>query len=367
MAKRSKKKRAHRTPVGDVPGTLIASPSSHPTEVNLVSYTENSLREESFHAVKDADLFPQGGTLWLDIEGLADTETIARIGLHFGIHSLAMEDVLYNHQPKAEDFGAHLQILFPTLADPQPTTELVSMFIGKNFVLTFQAGLPQDPFTPVRERLRQARGQIRTRGSDYLAYALIDSAIDAYFPLVDTWSDQLARIELTVMTHPTTELWDEICDVRTKVLSLRRTLRRFREAIVAILSYESSLIALAHRPYFNDLQDHLIELTEELDELRETTGELMGTFHARQAQRTNDIMQVLTIISTIFIPLSFVAGVYGMNFDRASRYNMPELGWAYGYPFALALMAAIGGAFLFYFWKKGWLGRKGLTSNSQRS
>ncbi len=358
MSRKKRAKKAHRAPVGEVPGTLVAAPFSTPTEVRLIRYKGASFREETLDPIKPSDLVTADDILWVDVDGLADAEAVAKIGDQFAIHRLAMEDVLYSHQPKADDFGSHLQVCFPTLADETAETEPISMFVGSNYVLTFQAGIPGDPFEPVRTRLRESRGQIRERSSDYLAYALLDSTIDAYFPLVDSWSDKLVEFEETVMTHPTPELWSKICGLRAQVLSLRRILRHFREAIAILVSYEGPLISLENRPFYSDLHDHLMELVDALDELRETTGELMQTFHARQSQRTNDIMQVLTIISTIFIPLSFIAGVYGMNFDRNSRYNMPELGWTYGYPFALGLMSIIGLAFVVFFWRKGWLGSK---------
>lgn len=323
----------------------------------MIRYKGASFREECLQPVRPEDITCADDILWIDVDGLADVEAVSKIGEQFAIHRLAMEDVLYSHQPKADDFGSHLQICFPTLADQSAATESISMFVGAKFVLTFQAGIPGDPFEPVRTRLRESRGQIRERGSDYLAYALLDATIDAYFPLVDSWSDHLVELEATVMENPTPELWSEICGLRAKVLSLRRTLRHFREALSILVSYDGPLIQPDNRPFYSDLHDHLMELVDALDELRESTGELMATFHARQSQRTNDIMQVLTIISTIFIPLSFIAGVYGMNFDRGFPYNMPELGWTYGYPFALSLMAMIGLAFVAYFRRKGWLGR----------
>ena len=366
VSRKKRSNKTHRAAVGEVPGTLVAAPFSTPTEVRLIRYHGSSFREDTLDPVRPSELVSHSGDiLWVDVDGLADTEAVAKIGEHFAIHHLAMEDVLYSHQSKAYDFGSHLQICFPTLAESEiapksqsAATEAISMFVGANFVLTFQAGIPGDPFEPVRVRLRQSRGQIRERSSDYLAYALLDATIDAYFPLVDAWSDQLVGLEERVMSHPTAELWNQICTLRAQVLTLRRTLRHFREAIAILVRYEGPLIAPDNRPFFSDLHDHLMELVDALDELRETTGELMQTFHARQSQRTNDIMQVLTIISTIFIPLSFIAGVYGMNFDRSSRYNMPELGWVYGYPFALGLMGIIGVGFLNYFWRKGWIGSR---------
>lgn len=356
MSRRKRKKLSHRQTVGAVPGTLVASPLSSPTEVRLIRYHRAEFRESCPQPLNPDDLRPGDEVMWVDVDGLADVDLVQKLGDHFSIHRLAMEDVLYSHQSKADDFGTHLQICFATLADDNANTEPISMFVGERFVLTFQAGIPGDPFEPVRLRLREARGTIRERGADYLAYALLDATIDAYFPLVDGWSDTLGSYEEQVMDRPTPELWTGICSLRTSVLTLRRTLRHFREAIAILLSYEGPLIQAETRPFYRDLHSHLMELVEALDELRETSAELMATFHARQSQKTNDIMQLLTIISTIFIPLTFVAGIYGMNFNpESSPFNMPELNWYFGYPLCLTVMLAITGIELLYFWKRGWI------------
>jgi magnesium transporter len=342
--------------VGDVPGTLVPDPFSSPTEVRVVRYGKQDFEETSPNPLDFQALKPKDGVLWLDVDGLADTDLVQKLGEHFQIHRLALEDVLYSHQPKSDDFGTHLQVCFTALGEEVDATEAISMFVGSNFVLTFQAGMPGDPFEPVRSRLRSGRGLIRERGADYLAYTLLDATIDAYFPLVDSWANQLSGFEELVMERPTTALWNRICAYRGNVLELRRSLRHFREAIATLLSYEGNLIHADTRPYYRDLHTHLLELVDALDGLRETTGELMSSFHARQSQKTNDIMQMLTIISTIFIPLTFIAGIYGMNFStEKSPFNMPELGWRYGYPLCLTLMLGITTVQLWFFWKRGWI------------
>jgi magnesium transporter len=174
--------------------------------------------------------------------------------------------------------------------------------------------------------------------------------------LIDTWTDHLTGMEELVLRRPNEELWTRMCGLRGNVMALQRTLRHFRESVAQLLVYEGPLVAKDNQPYYRDLHDHLLELVDALEGLREITGELMQTFHARQSQKTNDIMQVLTIITTIFVPLTFVAGIYGMNFDtEASVLNMPELKWAFGYPACLMLMVLIALAELWFFWKRGWI------------
>ncbi len=339
-----------------MPGTLVAPPSSTPSVVDLIRYSGQKFSESHPSPDELKRLEPGEDVLWINVEGLADVELVADLGERFQIHRLAMEDVLYSHQSRAKDFEGHLHISFPAIEEDGETTEQVSMFVGKQFVLTFQEGRPGDPFETVRHRLRDAHGQIRERGPDYLAYALLDATIDTYFPIVDHWGDLLGNLEAEVLENPHSDLWEQICALRRKALSLRRPLRHFREAVARLLNYDGPLIQKETLPFLRDLHEHLHELLESLELFRETTSELMSTYHARLSQKTNEVMQILTIIATIFIPLSFVAGVYGMNFDRSSPYNMPELGWKYGYLFALAVMASMGIGFLFYFRRKGWLG-----------
>lgn len=370
MARKKRKSGAHRPAPGATPGTLVADPFSSPTEVRVIRYHGGEFREDCPHPLDFAQLQLSNDILWVDVDGLSDTNLVQKLGEHFGLHRLALEDVLYSHSAKTEDFGTHLQVTYPALADDTAATEQISMFVGTHFLLTFQAEVPGDPFEPVRVRLREARGWIRDRRPDYLAYALLDAAIDGYFPLVDKWTDRITLMEEQVMLRPNEELWVQICGLRSNVMSLQRTLRSFREAIAALLVYDGPLIAKDNAPYYRDLHDHLLELVDALEGLREITGELMGTFHARQSQKTNDIMQVLTIITTIFVPLTFVAGIYGMNFNPdASGMNMPELNWRWGYPFCLAIMVAIAIVELWFFWRKGWIfqpkGLGDLTGTSQ--
>ena len=339
-----------------MPGTLVAAPTSTPSEVELIRFAGQNFSERSPSPEELKVLQPGDDVLWVNVEGLANVELLAGLGERFAIHRLAMEDVLYSHHTRAKDFEGHLHISFPAIEDDGETTEQISMFLGRQFVLTFQEGRPGDPFETVRHRLRDARGQIRERGADYLAYALLDTTIDSYFPIVDAWADQLAALETEVLENPHADLWEQICALRRKAFSLRRPLRHFREAVARLLNYDGPLIHKETQPFLRDLHEHLHELLESLEVFRETTTELMSTYHARLSQKTNDVMQTLTIIATIFIPLSFVAGVYGMNFDRSSPYNMPELGWKYGYLFALGVMATMGVGFLAYFHRKGWLG-----------
>ncbi|MGE0492384.1 MAG: magnesium/cobalt transporter CorA [Vulcanimicrobiota bacterium] len=355
MARKRRRRKMHRQPAGEAPGLLIASPEATATKLHYLSYGPDHFAEQTPGSVEDVPATE--GILWFNVEGLADTQVIELVGQRFGLHRLALEDVLYSHQPKAESFGEHLLISLPMLHSETVEIEQMCLFFGRDFVLSFQEGVPGDCLEPVRRRLRESKGQIRSRGADYLAYAVLDAVIDAYFPLVDRWGHTLSSLEEKILENPSVEVISSIRHLRRQVADLRRTLRQLRDGVGRLLAEAGELIHRDTLPFFRDCHEHVAELLDILERHRETTTELLEAYHSRLSQRSNEIMQTLTVIATIFIPLSFIAGVYGMNFDpKVSPYNMPELGWAYGYPFALGLMLTVALGFVVYFYRKGWLG-----------
>lgn len=235
-------------------------------------------------------------------------------------------------------------------------TEQIAFVLGPGFVISFQEGLPGDCFQMVRERLRTKAGRMRTLGADYLLYALIDSVIDSYFPTLERIGNTLDEHDDLVIDPQSHHVIAEIHLVRRKLQELRRTIWSLREAVQSVLSQSDKHITDNTLLFFRDCQDHTVQLIDVLESFRELCADLRDTYFAAMGQRTNDVMRVLTIIATIFIPLSFIAGVYGMNFDSSSSpWNMPELHWYWGYPFALSLMVGVAGALLGLFWKRGWI------------
>jgi magnesium transporter len=359
------KRRIHRkrASVGAPPGTLVADPGSAPTTISIFGYDAKDLVEQ--HAANVVEL----GTAvrsheitWINVNGLGDIPLIEAVGKLFGLHRLALEDVVNVHQrPKVEEFDDHLFIVTRMLPNPMASeTEQVSMFLGKGYVLTFQEK-PGDVFEPIRQRLRRHKGQIRDLGADYLAYTLLDAVIDGYFPALERRGEDIEHLEDLVVTRPQQNLVSIIHETKRDLLELRRAVWPQREMLNALIRQEDTFINGKTKIYLRDCYDHTIQLIDIIETYREICSGLVEIYLSSLSNRMNEIMKVLTIMATIFIPLSFIAGFYGMNFDpKASTWNMPELGWKFGYPYAIGLMVVVAAGLLFSFWRRGWIG----TSNS---
>lgn len=354
-----------RTPVGAAPGTLIQDPNAAAPVIRLIAYGPDELEEHEVGSV--ADLKPLLGVRpvqWINIDGLADLQLIRDFGELFNLHHLALEDVVNVHQrPKVEEYEDHAFIVTRIIHPAAPVAgEQVSMFLGKGFLLTFQEK-SGDCFDPVRERIRKRRGQICERAADYLAYALLDAMIDGYFPVLEEYGERLEDVESRLMSAATEHQVKEIHALKRDLLTLRRTIWPQRE-MVSVLARESTpYISDKTRVYLRDCYDHTIQLLDLLEMYRDIASGLIDIYLSSISARMNEIMKVLTIIATIFIPLGFIASLYGMNFDRRSPLNMPELGWRFGYPFALTLMVVTAGFLLWYFYRKRWI-RSGSTTGS---
>jgi magnesium transporter len=350
----------HYSPPGASPGTLRPPPDAlQAVRITAIHYTPEHYQEES---ITDVTAFlqsiPPTGVLWLNVYGLGDVSVLEQLGTHFGLHPLCLEDVMNVPQrPKLEDYDDYEFLIF-RMAIPQEelgSTEQVSLFLGPSYVITFQER-HGDAFEPVRQRLRQKRGKIRYSGADYLAYALLDAAIDGFFPLLEEIGDRLAGLEEAVLMMPTRQTLEEIYRVRRSLTGLRRALWPAREAVNAFARGESKLVTEQTTLFLRDCYDHVLQVLDVLESYRDLASGLMDTYLSSQSHRMNEVMKVLTIIATIFIPLTFVAGIYGMNFNPAkSPWNMPELNWYWGYPFSLLLMAGLALLLLAFFRRKGWL------------
>jgi magnesium transporter len=329
------------------------------TVLRAMLYGDDGLEEVAACEAADlAGLRARSRRLWLDVSGLADHATIDAIGHQFGLHPLALEDVVHVRQrAKVEEFPEHLFVVVRIVDSPETMRlEQLSMFIGADFLITFQehAG---DFFDGVRARLRQGRGRVRAAGPDYLAHALLDAAIDGFFPVLEALGERIETLEDAVIGDPQPEQVDELHQVKRELLDLRRALWPARDMVNTLIRNDSPLITDATRLYLRDCHDHTLQLIDIVETYRELASGLLDVYLSSLSARLNEVMKLLTIISTIFIPLGFIAGVYGMNFDPgASAWNMPELAWAYGYPFALALMLGVAAVLLGYFRRRGWLG-----------
>ena len=357
-----------RSEPGASPGTLIAPREAEAPLIDVFSFNKNTCVEHtdvSIDAIKA--IRSQRGITWVNLTGLGDADLIVDIAEIFGLHVLALEDVLNVHQrPKVEEFEDHLFIVVRMIAAPGSTeTEQVSIFLGQNFVISIQetAG---DCFDPVRARIRKAGGRLRNSGADYLAYALIDAIIDGYFPILEGLGEELERLEDAIVANPQPALVGALHDMKRLFLSLRRAVWPHRELLSTLAREEHVLLDRETRLYFRDCYDHTIQLMDIVETYREIASGLMDVHISSVSARLNEIMKVLTIIATVFMPLGFIASLYGMNFDRsASGWNMPELGWRLGYPFALMLMGGCAAGLLVYFWRSGWLGDKNRRSRGK--
>ncbi len=347
-----------RSAPGTTPGQVVSPPSAIQSTVRVIAYGPTEIVE-----IKDADLdeirecrgkYP---VVWIDLTGLGDTNLVIGVGKIFGLHRLALEDVVNVHQrPKVEEYSDHLFLIARMLhSEERIDTEQVALFLGEGYLITFQER-SGDCFGPVRDRIRQAKGRIRGAGPDYLCYALIDAIIDVYFPALERYGETLEELEDKVIEQPDARHVGELHDLKRDLLMLRRSVWPHREMINSLIRDEHPLIAADTRPFLRDCYDHTIQLMDIVETYREIASGLLDVYISSVSAKLNEIMKVLTIIATIFMPLSFIASLYGMNFDRGvSSWNMPELGWRLGYPFALFLMLVSVGGLLWFFQRKGWL------------
>ena len=343
------------TPPGAAPGSVVVKPEEPKPVISVMAFSDGELVDKTVDSLVGLNELTEAYKVtWINVDGLGDAAVIRQLGEMFGLHMLALEDVVNVHQrPKVEDYGDHLFIVARMVdVGERLQTEQICFFVGKTFVLTFQEGIPGDCLDPVRERIRKSIGHIRHRGTDYLVYALLDSIIDHYFPVVESYGERLDALdELLIDTRGDASI-ASINTFRSELLMLHRAIRPQREAINQLLRDSHALISDETRIYLRDCYDHTIQLGEAIDTYRETCSDLRDFHLAAISNQTNDVMKMLTIIATIFIPLSFIAGLYGMNFDQ-----MPELHWRYGYHFTLGLMASVAAGLLLWFNHKGWFRR----------
>ena len=342
---------------GSEPGTLSIEPDAHPSRIVLIDYSPD-------HAVRKSDLTPNGllqylGTntvSWMDIQGLGSEEVLKQVGEIFKLHPLLLEDVVNVPQrAKIEDYHDHVMVLAhrvrPNREEDGFESEQVSFVLGKQYLLTFQEADMTDRFDPVRDRIRTNQGKVCHRGADYLFYLLIDMLIDEYFPLLEDYEERIEALEDTIIHNPSGELMEEIYHIRRELLALRRLIWPLRHVMNVLLrDTTNTLVASDVRIYFRDCYDHIIQVLDIIEAYRELAASLMEVYMTSMSNKMNEVMKFLTVISTIFIPLTFIAGVYGMNFK-----HMPELDSRWGYWITWGIMLFIAGGSLFFFWRRGWL------------
>lgn len=357
-----RKRKFAQNNVGSAPGTIIKSPDAEPTVVRGWPFeggSEDAVTITDVDSIKSLQSGKIDGGLWIDVRGLADTKFIAEIGEAFGLHPLVIEDVANIAQrPKAEvhDDDYIVIVLREPCGGPPFDSEQVAIVIGPDFVLTFQERA-SDIFDPVRKRLIEGSRPMRELGAPYLGYALIDSVVDSYFPILEGYGELSETLEQTVIEEPDPGRITEIHLLKRELQAMRRALWSQREAIATLKRADTKLIPDALKIYLRDCSDHSFQLLDMVEVYREISQGLVDLHLSAISNRMNEIMKVLTIISMIFLPMSFLTGFYGMNFVTTSPYNLPELKWKFGYFWALGLMLTSAGGMLYYFWRKGWIGK----------
>jgi len=354
--KKALRKRSQKT--GLPPGSLvhIGRQRMEKTKITVIDYDETQFVEQDFSAIEACFPFKDRSTVtWINIDGIQQTDILEKIGSCFSLHPLVMEDILNTEQrPKIENYGEYLYLVLKMLyyddAANIVSTEQISLIVGQNYVISFQEGIEGDVFGHVRERLRNEKGRARKLGADYLAYSLVDAIVDNYFAIIEKLGENIEVIEEKLVTNPTTQTLHEIHNLKREMIYLRKAVWPLREVISSLERGETPLIHDATRLYLRDVYDHTIQVIDTTETYRDMVSGMLDIYLSSISNRLNAVMKVLTIIATIFMPLTFIAGVYGMNFK-----HMPELEWRYGYFLIWGVMILIGVFMLIYFRKKKWL------------
>jgi magnesium transporter len=340
------------------PGSIIHVGDDRVEDVTItiLDYNTDKLTETTITDMAELELAKRPDAVtWINVSGIHDADTIRGFGDRFQIHPLALEDIVNTAQrPKVEDFDDYLLVVlkmfYPSDDRSSVISEQVSLIIGPHFVLSFQE-VVGDIFDPIRERIRQGKGQLRRRGSDYLAYTLIDAVVDGYFAVLESLGEQVEQLEADLLDSPSTATMQRIHAMRREIILLRKSVWPLREIISTLERDELPLIRKETVRYLRDVYDHTIQVIDTVESFRDIVSGMLDTYLSSMSNKMNEIMKVLTSIATIFIPLTFVAGIYGMNFER-----MPELRWSWAYPLGFWIVILIvGSGMALYFRRKTWL------------
>jgi magnesium transporter len=339
------------------PGSLIhiGEAPADAVSISVFSYDEQRL-QENYSETLDLNLIhpKPSGVVWVDVEGVHQVETIRSLGEAYNLHPLALEDIVSTVQrPKVEDYDDYLfivvKMLLP-LPDGDFAAEQLSLVLGRGYVLTFQEGIRGDAFEPVRERIRSGKGKIRTLGADYLLYTLLDAVVDRYFTVLENFGERLITIEEDISLHPDPRGLALLHDLKKEAIYLRKSIWPLREVLSFLERDDTDLIGTTTRLFIRDVHDHTVQAIDTIETYRDLLSGTLDLYLSSISNRTNEIMKFLTIIGTIFIPLTFIVGLYGMNFKY-----MPELEWHYAYFGVLSLMVLITVGMIFYFKHRKWL------------
>jgi len=340
---------------GSEPGTLNIEPDANPSQIVLIDYNQD-------HSLRKVDLTPSAlipylgpdTVSWMDVQGLGSEVVLKELGQIFKLHPLLLEDIVNVPQrPKLEDYNKQLMIIAHMVRLQKGLdgfeTEQVSFILGRGYLVTVQEEELEDCFDPVRNRIQMNQGLIRKSGADYLLYLLLDVLIDGYFPVLEHYEERIEILEDEILLNPSRAMMQEIYAIRRELLALRRLIWPLRNVMNILVRSDNALITNDVQIYFRDCYDHVIQIVDIIETYRELAASLTDVYLSAMSNKMNEIMKFLTIISTIFIPLTFIAGVYGMNFE-----HMPELKSKWGYEITWFVMFLIAGWLVYFFWRRGW-------------
>jgi len=330
-------------------------------KITIFDYDEKNVIEKEARGTEECISFRDKPTVtWINVDGVHRIDVLEGLTSSYQIHHLVLEDILnINQRPKVEDFGDYVYIAAKMLTLDEATDDIVdeqvSIILGKNFLISFQEEKVGDVFDGIRQRIRAGKGRIRKMGPDYLAYALLDAIVDSYFAILERTGENIEALQETLVAKPDPVVLQTINKLKRKLIFLRKSVWPLREVVHGLTQTESDLLSDNASVYYRDIYDHVIQVVDTIEAFRDTVSGMLDIYLSGLSYRLNEVMKVLTIIATIFMPLTFIAGVYGMNFNwHVSRFNMPELNWKFGYPFALGVMATAACSMIVYFKKKKW-------------
>ena len=340
------------------PGSIvhIGEKKTESVRITVIDYDEQNFQERQIQNIEECFQFKQTPTAtWINIDGLHDVSIIEKVGECFDLHPLVLEDIVTTGQrPKIEDYDTYIFIVLKMLSYNMELnaiqSEQVSVVLGKNYVISFQESAGGDVFDTIRDRIRTSKGKIRKMAADYLAYSLIDAIVDHYFLILERLTEQIEDLEDELVAIASDETGTHIRALKRELIFLRKSVWPLRELVGALTRTESGLVAKSTEPYLRDVYDHTVQVIDTVETFRDMASVMLECYLSSISNRLNAIMKVLTVIATIFMPLTFITGVYGMNFKF-----MPEIDWKYGYLFVWVIMAVISGSMLIYFARKKWL------------
>ena len=347
-------RKAHKA--GMPPGSVVyvGEEPPDPARITVIDYGPDHYEEREIDELSEVDGYRDRDTVtWINVDGVHETDIVEEVGARYGLHPLLMEDVVSTGQrPKMEEYEDHVFLVLQMLVPEDGAAvrdEQVSLVLGPGWVVSFQERRG-DVFDGLRDRLRTGKSLARRAGSDYLAYRLLDAVVDQYFVVLERMGDRLEELEEQVIEDPDREVLEEVHALKRELLFIRRAAWPVRELVNSLQRADSGLVSDQTMPYLRDVYDHAVQVIDTTETYRDLVSGLIDLYMSGVSNRMNEVMKVLTVIATIFIPVTFVAGIYGMNFQW-----MPELGWRWGYPAALGLMALMAGGMVAYFRRRDWL------------